>query len=76
VAGTAEMIHSGPEFSNILERLGVTVPFLACRLSSPCWERDISTLRVLILGGESLPAELGGTDGSAQADDLEHLRAH
>jgi len=57
VAGTAEMIHSGPEFSTLLERLGVTV--LSCVPTFlSMLERDISTLRVLILGGEVCPAEL------------------
>lgn len=57
VSGTAEMIHSGPEFSIILERLGVTV--LSCVPTFlSMLERDISTVRVLILGGEVCPAGL------------------
>ena len=44
VVGTPEIIHSGPEFSLILERLGVTV--LSCVPTFlSMLERDISTVR-------------------------------
>jgi len=54
VVGTLEILHSGPEFSGILERLGVTV--LSCVPTFlSMLENDISTLRLLILGGEVCP---------------------
>jgi len=57
VVGTPEIIRSGPEFSDILQRLGVTV--LSCVPTFlSMLERDIPTVRLLILGGEVCPGGL------------------
>jgi non-ribosomal peptide synthetase-like protein len=57
VVGTPEIIHSGSEFSLHLERLGVTV--LSCVPTFLLMlDRDIATVRLLILGGEVCPPGL------------------
>ena len=57
VAGTQEILRSGPEFSRILTGLGVTI--LSCVPTFlSMLEDDIPTLRILILGGEACPAEV------------------
>lgn len=54
VAGTPEIIHSGPEFSDILGKLEVTV--LSCVPTFlSMLDHDIPTVRLLILGGEVCP---------------------
>lgn len=57
VAGTRETIRPGREFSDILERFGVTV--LSC-VPTFCamLEGDLPTVRTLILGGEPFPPDL------------------
>jgi non-ribosomal peptide synthetase-like protein len=56
IAGTPDIVRSGPDFSKHLERLGVTV--LSCVPTFiSMLDKDISTLRILIFGGEEcLPA--------------------
>lgn len=53
IAGTPDIIRSGPDFSEHLERLGITV--LSC---VPTYismlDKDISTLRMLIFGGRNV----------------------
>ena len=57
VAGTPEVILSGSDFPLHLERLGVTV--LSCVPTFlSMLERDISTVRLLIFGGETCPPGL------------------
>ncbi len=57
IAGTTEIIRSGPEFSGILERLGATV--LSCVPTFlSMLDRDIPAVRLLILGGEACPPGL------------------
>ena len=57
VAGTPDIILSGPDFPLHLEGLGVTV--LSCVPTFlSMLERDISTVRLLILGGEACPPGL------------------
>ncbi|HEX4046893.1 MAG TPA: amino acid adenylation domain-containing protein, partial [Elusimicrobiota bacterium] len=57
VAGTAETIRPGPEFSRALAAAGITV--LACVPTFLTMiEEDIPTLRLLILGGEACPPDL------------------
>jgi non-ribosomal peptide synthetase-like protein len=52
VVGTSDIILSGQDFPSHLERMGVTV--LSCVPTFlSLLERDISTLRLLILGGEA-----------------------
>ena len=57
VVGSREMIRAGPEFCRTLERLGVTV-FSCVPTFLLMLEEDISTLRILILGGETCPADI------------------
>ncbi len=57
IVGTAELIHSGPEFAANLTRLGVTVLSCVPTFLSMI-DEDIPTLRLLILGGEVCPPEL------------------
>ena len=57
VAGTSALIHSGPDFSGHLEKLGVTVLSCVPTFLSTI-EEDIATVRILILGGEACPQEL------------------
>ena len=57
VAGTPDVILSGSDFPSHLERLGVTV--LSCVPTFlSMLERDISTVRLLIFGGETCPPGL------------------
>ena len=57
VAGTPEVILSGSDFPLHLEQLGVTV--LSCVPTFlSMLERDISTVRLLIFGGETCPPGL------------------
>jgi non-ribosomal peptide synthetase-like protein len=57
VVGTKEMLQAGPALAGLLEEAGVSVlscvPTLLAML-----ERDVETLRFLILGGEVCPPEL------------------
>jgi len=57
VAGTPDLIHPGPEFSKTLEQLGITVLSCVPTFLSMI-DQDISTLRLLIFGGEVCPPEL------------------
>jgi non-ribosomal peptide synthetase-like protein len=57
VAGTSDILLSGPDFPLHMERLGVTVLCCVPTFLSML-ERDISTLRLLILGGEACPPGL------------------
>ena len=59
IVGTPEIIHSGPEFPETLTRLGVTVLSCVPTFLSMI-DRDIPTVRLLILGGETCPPELVG----------------
>jgi non-ribosomal peptide synthetase-like protein len=57
IAGTQDIIRSGPDFSKHLERLGVTI--LSCVPTFiSMLDKDISTLRMLIFGGEECPPTL------------------
>ncbi len=57
IAGTPDIIRSGPDFSKHLECLGVTV--LSCVPTFIAMlDKDISTLRLLIFGGEECPPAL------------------
>ena len=57
VAGTPDILLSGPDFPLHMERLGITV--LSCVPTFlSMLERDISTVRLLILGGEACPSGL------------------
>ncbi len=57
VAGTAAIMHSGPDLGRLLSELKITifstVPTLLTMLTEPA-----ACVRLLILGGEALPAEL------------------
>ena len=57
VVGTPEMLHAGPALAGLLERSGVTVLSCVPTLLAMV-ERDVATLRLLILGGEVCPPEL------------------
>jgi non-ribosomal peptide synthetase-like protein len=57
VVGTTEMMRAGHVLSELLEEAGVTVLSCVPTLLS-MMERDITTIRVLILGGEVCPQEL------------------
>ena len=57
IAGTQDIIRSGPDFPKYLERLGVTV--LSCVPTFiSMLDKDISTLSLLIFGGEECPPAL------------------
>jgi non-ribosomal peptide synthetase-like protein len=57
IAGTPETIRAGPEFSRALAADGVTV--LSCVPTFLMMvEEDVPSLRLLILGGETCPADL------------------
>jgi non-ribosomal peptide synthetase-like protein len=57
IAGTPDIIFSGNDFPMHLERLGVTVLSCVPTFLSMV-DRDITTVRLLILGGESCPPGL------------------
>ena len=57
VAATPEMAHAGPDLSRMLSDAGVTVLSCVPTLLSML-EEDISTVRLLILGGEACPGRL------------------
>ena len=57
VVGTSEIVHAGPALSRILAELRVTV--LSCVPTLlMMMDRDVPSLRLLILGGEACPREL------------------
>jgi non-ribosomal peptide synthetase-like protein len=57
VVGTSDIVFSGHDFPSHLERLGVTV-FSCVPTFLSMLEQDISTVRLLIFGGESCPSGL------------------
>ena len=57
VVGTSEMVHAGPALTEMLAQAGVTVWSTVPTLLS-VMTQDVPTLRLLILGGESCPADL------------------
>lgn len=57
VVGTHELMHSGPNFSEMLTQLRISVLSCAPTLLSMV-AQDMPTLRILILGGEACPRDL------------------
>ncbi len=57
VAGTAEMVRSGPALPDLLTQAGVTVLSCVPTLLS-MMSRDVPGLRLLIVGGETCPQDL------------------
>lgn len=57
VAGTREMVHSGPMLSRLLTEAGVTV-FSTVPTQLAMMTEDVPGVRLLILGGEACPADL------------------
>ena len=57
VAGTEEMVHAGPDLSRFLTDAGITVLSCVPTLLSMMHE-DVPSVRLLIVGGESCPADL------------------
>jgi non-ribosomal peptide synthetase-like protein len=57
VVGTKELLRAGPEFCTELSRLGVT--FFSCVPTFlALLEKDIPSVRILVLGGEVCPADV------------------
>jgi non-ribosomal peptide synthetase-like protein len=57
VAGTAAIMHSGPDLGRLLSELNVTV-FSTVPTLLTVFPEPVACVRLLILGGEALPAEL------------------
>ncbi|MFM8468568.1 MAG: Pls/PosA family non-ribosomal peptide synthetase [Limisphaerales bacterium] len=57
VAGTREMVHSGPMLSRLLTEAGVTV-FSTVPTQLAMMTDDVPTVSLLIVGGEACPADL------------------
>lgn len=57
VAGTREMVHSGPVLSRLLAEAGVTV-FSTVPTQLAMMTEDVPGVRLLIVGGEACPADL------------------
>ena len=57
VAGTREMVHSGPLLSRLLTEAGVTV-FSTVPTQLAMMSDDVPGVRLLIVGGEACPADL------------------
>lgn len=57
ITGTSEIMHAGPNFPDVLQKLNITVLSCAPTLLSMI-EQDIPSLRIIILGGEACPKDL------------------